>query len=284
MALRHSLVAWAFLAYCSFSYSETISGTTSNAAGNGLTWSMGNVLPAATGLTVDGVIYQYSAVKNPIDSMIVNIQNKDTIQPGFIFRSQDDWSGLRGNTITKVIPVDNIPITRWGAGSITVDGIGEVTNPSVVYKYKYDTCADPLSSPICPGYAAAMAKQLTEKPAEIYDPLSDQNVRNVLDARFTNEEESKISTSSFTRKTDKTIDRKSVDSPLSREDAIRASQLEMLNNIPGIESYKVSIPGGVYNDVLRYPDKKLPDSKDARRLGFAQENLHKAMVDLQYKQ
>jgi len=284
MALKHSLVAWAFLAYCSFSYSEIINGTTPNAAGNGLTWSMPNVLPAATGLTVDGVIYQYSAVKNPADSMIVNIQNKDAIQPGFIFRSQDDWSGLRGNTITKVVPVDNIPITRWGAGSITVDGNGEVTNPSVVYKYKYDTCVDPLSSPACPGYAAAMAKQLTETPAEIYDPLSDQYIQNVLDTKFVNEEEKRISASSVAKRNNKTIDKKSIASPLSPEDAITASQLEMLNNIPGIELYRVSIPGGVYNDVLRYPDKKLPDSKNARRLGLAQENLHKAMVDLQYKQ
>jgi hypothetical protein len=283
MALRHSLVAWAFLAYCSFSYSEIINGTTVNAAGSGLTWSMTNVLPAATGLIVDGVIYQYSAVKNAKDPMIVSIQNKDAIQPGFIFRSQDDWTGLRGNTITKVMPIDNIPITRWGAGSITVDGIGEVRNPSVIYKYKYDTCFDPLSSPSCPGYAAAMAKQLTEKPAETYDILSDKNIQNVLDTKFVIEEERKIALSSVTRRNDKIIDMKSITSPLSPEDADKASQLEMLNNIPGIELYKVSIPSGVYNDVLRYPDKKLPDSRDARRLGSAQENLHKAMVDLQYK-
>lgn len=277
-------MAWAFLAYCSFSYSEIINGTTVNAAGNGLTWSMGNVLPAATGLTVDGVIYQYSAVKNARDPMIVSIQNKDATQPGFVFRSQDDWSGLRGNSITKVVPVDNIPITRWGAGSITVDGIGEVRNPSVIYKYKYDTCADPLSSPACPGYSAAMSKQLTEKPAEIYDPLSDQYVKNVLDTRFVIEEERRVQLSSVTRRNEKPIDKKSIASPLSPEDADKVSQLEMLNNIPGLELYKVSIPGGVYNDVLRYPDKKLPDNRNARRLGSSQENLHKAMVDLQYKQ
>jgi hypothetical protein len=182
------------------------------------------------------------------------------------------------------VPVDNIPITRWGAGSITVDGVGEVTNPSVVYKYKYDTCVDPLSSPTCPGYSAAMTKQLIEKPAEIYDPLSDQNIRNVLDTRFVIEEERRVPLSSVTRRNDKPIDRKSVASPLSPEDANKASQLEMLNNIPGIELYRVSIPGGVYNDVLRYPDKKLPDSRNARRFGLAQESLHKAMIDLQYKQ
>jgi hypothetical protein len=244
---------------------------------------MGNVLPAATGLTVDGVIYQYSAIKNPRDPMVVNIQNKDATQPGFVFRSRDDWSGLPGNTITKVVPLDNIPITRWGAGSITVDGVGEVTNPLVVYKYKYDTCVDPLSSPTCPGYAAAMAKLLTEKPAEIYDPLSDQNIRNVLDAKFVIEEERRIPTTS-TKRNDKPIDRRSIVSPLSPADADKASQLEMLNNIPGFDLYKVSIPGGVYNEVLRYPDKKLPDSRNARRFGLAQDSLHKAMVDLQYKQ
>jgi hypothetical protein len=243
---------------------------------------MGNVLPAASGLTVDGVIYQYTTVKNIKDPMIVNIQNKNAYQPGFVFRSQDNWSGLPGNTITKVVPVDNIPILRWGAGSINVDGIGEVRNPSVVYKYKYDTCVDPLSSPSCPGYSAAMLKQLTEKPVEIYDQLADQYVKNALDTKFTAEEEIKIQLAA--KRNDKPIDKKSVSSPLSPRDALLESQLEMLNNIPGFELYKLSIPGGVYNDVLRYPDKKLPDSKDARRLGLAQEKLHKAMVDLQYKQ
>jgi hypothetical protein len=245
---------------------------------------MGNVLPAATGLTVDGVIYQYSAIKNPRDPMVVNIQNLNAVQPGFIFRSQDDWTGLRGNTITKIVPVDNIPITQWGAGSITVDGIGEVRNPSVVYKYRYDTCFDPLSSPSCPGYAEAMVKQMVEKPAEIYDPLSDQNIRNVLNTRFVVEDERRFQSTSTARRNERVIDRKSITSPLSPSDADKASQLEMLNDIPGFNLYRVSIPGGVYNDVLRYPDKKMPDSRDARRLGLAQENLHRALVDLQYKQ
>jgi hypothetical protein len=245
---------------------------------------MGNVLPAASGLTVDGVIYQYTTIKNIRDPMVVNIQNKNAIQPGFVFRSQDDWSGMRGNTITKIVPVDNIPISNWGAGSITIDGIGEVKSPSVVYKYKYDTCVDPLSSPSCPGYAAAMLKQLTEQSAEIYDPLSDQYIKDTLNTKFVAEEERRVQLSSTAKTNNKPIDKKSITSPLSPADTDKAFQLEMLNNIPGLELYRVSIPGGVYNDVLRYSDKKLPDSKNARRLGLAQENLHKAMVDSQYKQ
>lgn len=273
-------MAWAFLAYCSFSYSDIITGTTENAAGTGLTWSMTNVLPQATGLTVDGVIYQYTAIKNPVDRMIVNIQNKDLLQPGFIFRSQDDWTGLRGNTITKIVPTDNIPITRWGDGSINVDGSGEIKNPTVVYKYKYDTCiANPLSSLSCPGYAEAMLKQLNEKPLETYDPLSNKDIKNVLDTKQIVEEERKINTTST--KNNKSDEKRSSQS-LNPVDAEKAAQLEMLNNIPGFDLYKVALPGGVYNDVLRYPDKKIPDSRSARRLGLSQQILHNNLVDLQY--
>ncbi len=243
---------------------------------------MTNVLPSVTGLAVDGVIYQYTTIKNANDRMIVNVQNKDALQPGFIFRSQDDWTGLRGNTITKITPVDNIPITRWGEGSITVDGTGEVRNASVVYKYRYDTCvADPLSSPSCPGYADAMSKKITEKPAETYDPLSDSNIRNALDTKFIVQEERRVNVTAPNRNV--SADRKAPTPSLNPIDAEKASQLEMLNNIPGFELYKVSIPGGVYNDVIRYPDKKLPDSRNSRRLGLSQEILHKTMVDLQYK-
>jgi len=102
---------------------------------------MQNVLPKITGLTVDGVIYQYSAVKNQQDPMTVTLQNKDALGTGYIFRNQDDWSGLRGTTIIKVVPVDNIPGNRWGDGEISVEGKGSVSEASVFYKYRYDMCA-----------------------------------------------------------------------------------------------------------------------------------------------
>mgnify|MGYP007046840101 CR=1 FL=1 len=278
------MAAWALLlCYCS-SYSEIINGTTTNAASKGLTWTMTNILPAATGLTVDGVIYQYTVVKNQIDPLVISIQNKNALQSGYIFRNQDDWSGLRGNTIAKVVPVDNIPINYWGPGEIKLDGFGEVKNPSVVYKYRYDTCVDPLSSPSCPGYAEAMARYLSIKAAEPIDPLSNEYVRNAIESKVTLEEEKKALTDS--RKTnDKSLNEKKLIpvSPLSAEDAEKVNMFDALNNIPGFDLYKVSIPGGVYNDVLSYPDKKLLDSRRARSLGLAQEALHKNMVDSQYK-
>lgn len=268
----------------SFSYPDIVSGTTQNAAGKGLTWHMPEVLPAITGLTVDGVIYQYSAVKNTSDPMIVSIQNKNAIDPGYIFRKQDNWSGLPGNTITKVVPVESVAAKYWGEGSITVDGKGTVTNPSVVYKYRYDTCSDPLSSPSCPGYAEAMLKTLTIKASETIDPLSNEYVKSALESKPIPEEEKKVETDTKTKKVEKVIaEKKAVPNALlSAQDALKASRFDMMNNIPGFNAYSINIAGGVYNDVIRYPEKKLPDSKKARSFGLAQEKLHNAMVDSQY--
>lgn len=245
---------------------------------------MPEVLPAITGLTVDGVIYQYSAVKNTSDPMIVSIQNKNAIDPGYIFRKQDNWSGLPGNTITKVVPVESVAAKYWGEGSITVDGKGTVTNPSVVYKYRYDTCSDPLSSPSCPGYAEAMLKTLTIKASETIDPLSNEYVKSALESKPIPEEEKKVETDTKTKKVEKVIaEKKAVPNALlSAQDALKASRFDMMNNIPGFNAYSINIAGGVYNDVIRYPEKKLPDSKKARSFGLAQEKLHNAMVDSQY--
>jgi hypothetical protein len=261
-----------------------LNGTTTNAATGGMTWSMPGILPAITGLTVDGVIYQYSTVKNAADPMVVSIQNKNALGSGFIFRKQDDWSGLPGNSITKVIPVDNIAGKYWGDGEIAVDGKGVVKNPSVVYKYRYDTCSDPLSSPSCPGYAEAMLKNLTLKAAEPIDPLSNEYLKSAIENKTTLEEEKKVAVESKSKKNDKEpAEKKVVTNNMVRpEDAQKASQLEMLNNIPGLDLYSINIPGGVYKEVLSYPDKKLPDSRRARSLGLAQESLHRAMVDSQY--
>ena len=272
------------LLYCSYSCSDIVNGTTKNAANQGLTWTMPSVLPAVTGLTVDGVIYQYTTVKNANDPMLVNVQNKNAIGTGYIFRSQDDWSGKPGNSITKAVPVENVPYKYWGDGSITVEGNGQVVNQTVVYKYRYDTCFNPLSSPSCPGYAQAMLDALALKAAEPIDPLSNQYVKDALQSKSLPEEEKKVEVSTKNKKSEKETTEKKVitNATLSAEDIAKAARFEMMNNIPGFDAYSINIAGGVYNDVIRYPEKKLPDSKKARSLGLAQERLHKAMVDSQY--
>lgn len=253
---------------------------------------MQNVLPKITGLTVDGVIYQYSAVKNQQDPMTVTLQNKDALGTGYIFRNQDDWSGLRGTTIIKVVPVDNIPGNRWGDGEISVEGKGSVSEASVFYKYRYDMCAvDTLSSPSCPGYAEAMLKYLALKDVEVYDPLTEEMKKNALENKAAclpgqvlcltteniRQEEERI------RKNKDEDRKKSVtNSLLSLKDIQNASQFEKMNNIPGFSLYSYSIPGGVYKDALRYTDKILPDNRRGRSLSLTQERMHEVMVNSQY--
>ena len=64
---------------------------------------MQNIIPQQAGLTIGNVVYRYTAVKNIEDDMLVHVQNKDAQGDGYIFRETDDWSGLAGNKIYKVV-------------------------------------------------------------------------------------------------------------------------------------------------------------------------------------
>lgn len=172
---KRCLVALVSLA-CFSSYSnETVYGTSGNAAANGFTWSMQNVLPQQAGLTVGNVFYRYTTVKDPADNFLVAVQNEDASGDGYIFRSVDDWSGLPGNTINKLVSVGDIPIERWGNGSIETSGEGIVTNQSIFYTYQYDPCFDPQSDPSCPGYLPEIPKEVF-----VYDPLQDDLILEEL--------------------------------------------------------------------------------------------------------
>lgn len=286
-------MAAVFFCFYSYSYSEVTNITSRNAA-VGLNWSMQNVIPSITGLTVDGVIYQYSATKNTQDPMTVTIQNKNALGAGYVFRNQDDWTGLRGSTITKVIPIDNIPGNRWGDGEISIRGKGSVSDTSVFYKYRYDTCVNPLSSPSCPGYAEAMLKSLALKDVEVTDALTEEMKRHATENKSIclhyehlciSPDEKKREGERVKQKKDANIRKDIVNSwmgLLSLRDIEVASQFEKMNNIPGFNLYSYSIPGGVYKDALRYPDKILPDNRRARSLSASQERMHEAMVDSQY--
>ena len=173
--------------YSSASYSEEVFGTTNNATQFGLNWVMTNILPSQAGLEVNGLVYQYTAVKDPETGMIVYVQNEYADGSGYIFRNADDWTGLPGGSVRKKFAVPNLAAELWGPGSIEVDGEGSVENASVVYSYRYDTCFDPQSDPSCPGY-----KEQVEVPdIPVYDPLNDPLVQADLEnkARIQKEEE-----------------------------------------------------------------------------------------------
>jgi len=264
----------AFWAFCCCSEPFTY-GYTGNAAGVGQTWDMSAVLPKETGLAVNGVIYQYTAVKKPDDAMLVHVQNLNARGNGYVFRETDDWSGRPGTTINKMVAVDNIPISNWGKGSIAVEGAGEVVKPNVVYTYRVDHCFDPQSSPSCPGYKPI----IPEVKVEPYSALDDAAVQIALRKIELKKQDE-----------EKKLDRKEAarrEAASALEDANSISQsavLQSINMATNMASYYArKLDGGVYRDVVTLRDSKLPESKLGLRNGLAQQVLHSKMVDMQYE-
>jgi hypothetical protein len=239
---------------------------------------MTNILPKYTGLSVTAVSYQYRAQKQAEDPFVVNIQNLSSTGSNYVFRTQDDWTGLPGNTITKTVPVGSIPGSQWGPGSITTQGVGEVVDYSLFYNYTYDTCsAAVVTDPNCPNYRSrpifgysedefvtASYQRRDYQGDEVQAEMSRQFV---LAGSVDNKPKSKNTARNL----------------LLTAQALKLAQsLEALNNLPGLAAYSQQIPGGVYKDVLQYADKKLPDSSNSRRLNLSQQRLHNQLVDLQY--
>ena len=286
------------MAACSsYSYSEIVNGVTPNAAGNGLQWAMTNVLPEQLGLVVNGVIYRYTTVKQPQDQMYVDVQNENALGTGYIFRERDDWSNLPGNTITKTVPVGDIPLEYWGNGEISVEGTGSVTNAQVAYSYRYDTCYDPINDPSCPGYDAAMADFLAKygllyQDVELIDPLDDENVKNALDNETEVKEQEEDKEKAEREKKDKDKEKKRREIALSAAESAlsssleisQAAMLEAMNNVPSFQSYYVAnLQGGVYPDTNMYQITTVPENKKGLRLGLAQQLMHDKMTDQQYR-
>ena len=267
------------LAYCSYSCSEEVFGRSKVEAYN---WVMQNVLPQQAGLTVGNVIYRYTAVKNIEDDMLVHVQNEDALGNGYIFRETDDWSGLEGNKIFKIVPVGAIPLERWGNGSVEVEGTGSVEDPSIIYTYQYDTCFDPQLDPSCPGYVTPYDPNLIPV-VEFNDPLQDELVLAEMEKKAKLEEEEEYERKMRIKKVK--VDLEKMLGGLNRgamdgQAAAQETALFAMNYIP--VSYTGSLNGGVYKDMPMIPDSQIPNNKDAKRLNFAQQKKHEEMMQYQY--
>lgn len=274
---------------CSASYSssDTIYGVTTNAAANGFNWAMANVLPQQAGLQVNNVIYQYTAIKDPSADMLVHVQNENAQGDGYIFRETDDWSGLPGNRINKIVAVNDIPIGFWGRGSIEVEGAGSVADPNVIYTYKYDPCYDPQSNPSCPGYLPP----LPSPPESNFDPYNALSDEAVLEA--TKETDPELfdrdgkNRREIKEEPDDWLEKGLAASENALEIASDVSQDFMISAITNQARlnpyYQKQIDGGVYTETVLLPTKDIPDNKRALRNNLAQQVLHERMIQLQYK-
>lgn len=278
----------------SYCYSDVVTGVTNNAARNGLEWDMSNVLPKQAGLTVGGLTYKYSVTKEVQDDFKVHVENDDKIRGGVIFRETDDWSKLPGNTIFKAVPLDDVVIDRFGNGRIRPEGDSTVTDPTVRYFYRYDECYDPLSSPECPGYAAAFRQFLLDSGLlnqEISDPLEDENVKNALDNETELKEEKKEEEEEKEEEEDDK--KKSLEKRLALKDEVNKiadstaqnAMMQALAQVERIESYIAKeIKGGTYPETIKLQDKKINDNRSASlTLGLQSDKAHQQLVDLQYK-
>lgn len=263
----------------SYSYSEEVFESSVNAAANGLNWTMANILPAQAGLTVNSVFYRYTAIKDPVDPMIVHVQNKDALSEGYIFRSSDDWTGLPGNTISKLVSANGVPLERWGDGSIEVEGFGTVSNPVVRYNYQYDPCFQNTVDPTCPGYIAPV----NVVDVALTDPLDDELIQAELEKeppKKDEDEERRAFVDAQKQKLEKALG--GINSALITAQAESAAALFFAMN-PVPVAYTLSLPGGSYEETIQYSSKQLQDNSKARRASFAQQLLHEEMVQSQYR-
>ena len=243
---------------------------------------MQNVLPQQAGLTVGNVIYRYTAVKNIEDDMLVHVQNEDALGNGYIFRETDDWSGLEGNKIFKIVPVGAIPLERWGNGSVEVEGTGSVEDPSIIYTYQYDTCFDPQLDPSCPGYVTPYDPNLIPV-VEFNDPLQDELVLAEMEKKAKLEEEEEYERKMRIKKATINLEKMLGGVNASAMDTQAAAQeaaLFAMNYIPS--SYTNSLNGGTYRDVPMLLDTFLPKNIKSKRLEFAQQQKHEDMINTQY--
>lgn len=282
-----------FLPSSSFSDIPVIPGVSNNAAAYSLDWSMGTVVPQNSGITITGILYQYTVNKEKADDLTVTIRNEDTrygidpeIVDPYIFSYTDDWSGRDPETIRKILNGMRIPGLRLGDGEIITEGIGTVSDPEVRYLYNFDPCYDPLYDPSCPGHdeaARAWALNYTQwEEINVKNPYYNDEVQEVL-----NQEAEPIETINNDEEPEEETDNKmnelASEAGFKEYVTINSNIYNNLTRINIIESYYgIDIPGNEYQDNAFYEASEMSDNATAMR-SLAQDNVHKQMVRSQYE-
>ena len=273
--------------------SEVTTGQTGNAAEYALQWTMGSILPPQAGLSVNGLLYQYTITKDPTTDAWVAIQNENANGDGYILQHIDDWSQLPGGTINKFLTFGDIPTLSMGDGSISVTGDGTLSDVRIGYNFKFDSCVVPLSDPNCPGFRDDLYKWLLENglinsSVDINDPYYDQYVKDLLNRKADTSEEENLDNNNVEEEKE---DKDSLEAKLSVTDsnmkiaeaAKQNAMLEALRVTPTeFNAYlTASIQGGVYEESVVMQDATLPDNADVMR-NLANDGLHQTMVRSQY--
>lgn len=253
---------------------------------------MGDILPVQTGLSVNGLIYQYTIAKDPTTDSWVTIQNLNSDGTCCVLSNTDDWSGLPGNTINNRLNFGAIPSLSMGDGSIFVTGDGTLSDVNIGYSFSFNTCVNPLSDPTCPGFREAYFQWLLDNGliatgTSIDDLTVDQYIDDMLNQQADESDEEII----IEEPKDEKIDKDTLEAKMSvvdinmkiAEAAKQNAMLDVLRMTPvSYDSYlNATINGGVYEETLVLQDTTLPDNASAMR-NLAQDSVHRTMVRSQY--
>lgn len=259
---------------------------------NGINWNMGEVVPQNSGITITGMLYQYTVDKQKEADLTVTIRNEDKmygidmdVTNPYIFSYTDDWSNKHPETIRKILNGMRLSGLRFGNGEIVTEGEGSVSDPDIRYMYNFDPCYDPLYHPSCPGFDEASLEwalqYVNTEEIKIDDPYFSDAVQDVLDneveqtEQINNDEEPE-------EETDKKMNELSSDAGLNEYANINDQLFTTLTKTNVIKSYYgIEIPGLEYQDNQFYETNDMSDNATAMR-SLAQDNVHKEMVRSQY--
>lgn len=269
------------VAYSAACYSSDYEfGYTNNAASGGSSWGMSDPLfpvDSIPGIDINGVIYQYTAVKERADPYTVSIQNENANGSGYIFRETDDWSGKSGATINKFVPVPYSPLGNWGTGSIEQVGIGEVQDPTVVYTYRID-----------PERLQPSQEAYDFGTVSTYDALSDGYVTASLEPtdRELYEDDDEVNQKDTEEEDDGRLEKALAASENALTIGVGTTQnalVQAMNVATNLNTYyAANIPGGAYRETVVLKDKNIPDNRRALR-SLGQQKLHTEMIEEQYR-
>ena len=265
----------------------------------GLTWSMPGVLPeGAYGslpyvkVEIHGLTYRYTMIKDPDTGVTVYVRNKDLDNDSYIFQEEDRWAeGNPGGTIQKFIRFPYTDASRFGDGSIDIEGDGNIVDAHATYNYKMTVddqlmmcSATPLSDPSCPGFDQALLDYLNSLDVNPDDPYYDEWVQANLSQNDEVEDPGPVKETKEPEERLSNLE-KDLGGENTIEDLVDTTQEKLftaLALVPTIDPYYIiDIPGGEYKDALKLEDTEIPDNPRAMR-SLATDANHRKMVRSQY--
>ena len=274
-------------------YSENIFGNTENAASKAYNWTMNNLLPAQSGLTVEGVFHRYTLTKDATKDSTVSITNKKVGSDEYIYNYTDNWNSIPGGTKVTYDAVPSLLGNLFGDGEIKVKGDGSLSDVTILYHYKFDPCAVPLSDPSCPGFDDAMLKYLLDNnlidtEPDVNDPYYNEWVQFELD-RKAEQEELELAEEELEEEPEEEITIEDILSIAGTAEKIADpnQQLSMMQEIAAngkLDIYsEMTIDGGTYEETIVLDGGEIKDNYKAFR-NLKQDKLHDKIVRSQFKE